>query len=195
MKRLIILFTLLILAVPTKSFAKDEKISTDSIIKSQTQTLKISSILEEAENYKTDVLEDLDISKVLTDAIKGKVNTEKIGKNIIKIFTKNGFSALRTIASIIVIVVIHSILKNITEGLENGATVQITYYVTYILIVTIVMKNFADIITIIKESIENLVGFTNCLIPILISLMLSTRKHSIWDNVRTYNIVCNNISG
>ena len=61
MKRLIILFTLLILAVPTKSFAKDEKISTDSIIKSQTQTLKISSILEEAENYKTEVLEDLDI--------------------------------------------------------------------------------------------------------------------------------------
>ena len=175
MKRLIILFTITILITPTKSFAKDENISTDSIIKSQTQTLKISSILEEAENYKTQALEGLDISQILTDAIKGKVDTAKIGKNIIGLFTKNAFTAISTIASIIIIVVIHSILKNITEGLENGSTTQITYYVTYILIVTIVMKNFAEIITIIKQSIENLVGFTNCLLPILISLMLSTR--------------------
>ena len=36
------------------------------------------------------------------------------------------------------------------------------------------MKNFADIITMVKDSIESLVGFTNCLLPILMTLMLAT---------------------
>ena len=37
---------------------------------------------------------------------------------------------------------IHSILKSISEGLENKSISQITYYVQYILIVTLVMSNF-----------------------------------------------------
>ena len=77
-------------------------------------------------------------------------------------------------ASIIVIIVIHSILKNISEGLENKGIAQITYYVQYILIVTLMMTNFAQILEVIKESIQSLVGFMNSLIPILITLMITT---------------------
>lgn len=73
-----------------------------------------------------------------------------------------------------VIVIISSVLRSITDGLENKSVSQITYYITYILIVTIVMKNFSDIINMVKASIDNLVAFTNCLIPLLITLMITT---------------------
>ena len=73
-----------------------------------------------------------------------------------------------------VIIIISSVLRSITDGLENKSVSQITYYITYILIVTIVMKNFSDIINMVKESIDNLVAFTNCLIPLLIILMITT---------------------
>lgn len=73
-----------------------------------------------------------------------------------------------------VIIVISSILKSISEDLENKGISQITHYITYILIVTIIMKNFSDIITMVKSSIENLVGFSNSLLPILITLMISS---------------------
>lgn len=75
---------------------------------------------------------------------------------------------------IIVIVVISSVLKSISENLENKGIAQITHYVTYILIVTIIMKNFSDIITMVKNSIENLIAFMNSLLPILITLMATT---------------------
>lgn len=42
------------------------------------------------------------------------------------------------------------------------------------MIVTLIMNNFASVINLIKESIQNLVGFSNSLIPILITLMLAT---------------------
>ena len=48
-----------------------------------------------------------------------------------------------------VIVVISSVLRGITDGLENKGVSQITYYVTYLLIVTIVMKNFSNIINMV----------------------------------------------
>ena len=73
-----------------------------------------------------------------------------------------------------VIIIISSVLRSITDGLENKSVSQITYYITYILIVTIVMKNFSDIINMVKASIDNLVAFTNCLIPLLIKLMITT---------------------
>ena len=69
---------------------------------------------------------------------------------------------------------IHSILKSISEGLENKSISQVAYYVQYILIVTLIMSNFADIINMVKDSINNLVGFCNTLIPILITLIMTT---------------------
>ncbi|MBO5478910.1 MAG: stage III sporulation protein AE [Clostridia bacterium] len=74
----------------------------------------------------------------------------------------------------IVIIVIHSILKSISESLENKSISQITYYVQYILIVTLIMSNFADIINLAKNTIQNLVGFSYSLLPILLTLMMTT---------------------
>lgn len=72
------------------------------------------------------------------------------------------------------IIVIHSILKSISDSLENKSISQITYYVQYILIVTLIISNFADIINLAKTTIQNLVGFSYSLLPILLTLMMTT---------------------
>lgn len=76
--------------------------------------------------------------------------------------------------SILAIIVIHSILKSISESLENDNVSKLIYYVQYIAIVTVIMSNFSDIIHLVKTTSANLVGFMNSLIPILISLMMYT---------------------
>lgn len=68
----------------------------------------------------------------------------------------------------------HSILKSIGENLGNDSTSQIAYFIEYILIITIIMSNFANIITSIQNTISNLVGFMNSLVPILIALIVAT---------------------
>ena len=73
-----------------------------------------------------------------------------------------------------VIIIIHSILKSISDSLENDNISKLIYYVQYIAIVTIIMGNFSDIINLVKETSTNLVGFMNTLIPVLVSLMLYT---------------------
>ena len=90
-----------------------------------------------------------------------------------------------------IIVIISSVMKSISDNLENSGVAQITHYVTYILIVTVIMKNFSDIIVMVKNSIENLIGFTNCLLPLLINLMITTRKYYISKFITTNNIILN----
>ena len=70
--------------------------------------------------------------------------------------------------------IIHSILKSISEGLDNKSISQMIYYVQYLLIVTLIMVNFAEVIDLSKTTIQNLVGFMNSLVPILITLLIST---------------------
>lgn len=172
----------------SKVEAKDEvePNSTETILKSQSDSLGISGFIEEANKYKNDDF-DIDIGKTISSAIKGEIDNEKLGKNILSILLGQTREAISSIGSIIVIIVISSVLKSISDDLENKGISQIAYYVTYILIVTIVMKNFSDIITMVKSSIDDLVAFSNSLIPLLITLMITTRKCSVSRHATTYN--------
>lgn len=156
------------------SYADEETASQEEILSSQQDSLNISSFIKEAQKYTTDTFEDLDLGELFSSAITGNVDNETLLKAFSKMIGKEVVSCINVLGSIVIIIVIHSILKSISEGLENKSISQITYYVQYILIVTLIMKNFADILTMVRTSIDSLVGFMNSLVPLLITLMLTT---------------------
>ena len=134
----------------------------------------ISSFIEEADKYTKEVYEDIDMGELFSSAISGNIDNETILKSILNSLGGEVLDAITVLVSVIVIIVIHSILKSISDGLENKGIAQITYYVQYILIVTLIMTNFVQILDIVKDSIQSLVGFMNSLIPIMITLMITT---------------------
>ena len=169
-----ILLLLIIICIPTISLAQTETIEQSEILESQQKTLNISSFIEEAKKYSSNVYKDIDFNELFNSAITGNINNKTIINYILKILGKEIVGSVAVIGSIILIIIIHSIFKSLSEGLENKTISQITYYIQYILIVTLIMTNFSNILIMIKESIQNLVGFMNNLIPILITLMLTT---------------------
>ena len=175
-KIIILLFLTFVIIFPNISFAENtsEELTQEEIITSQKSSLNIGKFLEEAKKYTADTFEDLDYDELLSSAMNGNINNSSLAKGIINIIGKETLGSIRTIASIIIVIIIHSILKSISDGLENKEISKICYYVQYILIVTLIMSNFADIISMVKTSVENLVSFSNTLIPILITLVLTT---------------------
>ena len=169
-----ILLLLIIICIPTISLAQTETIEQSEILESQQKTLNISSFIEKAKKYSSNVYKDIDFNELFNSAITGNINNKTIINDILKILGKEIVGSVAVIGSIILIIIIHSIFKSLSEGLENKTISQITYYIQYILIVTLIMTNFSNILIMIKESIQNLVGFMNNLIPILITLMLTT---------------------
>lgn len=65
-------------------------------------------------------------------------------------------------------------MSAITDGLENKGVSQVTYFVEILLITSIVLTSFSISINIVKNTIQELVGYTNSLIPIMITLMITT---------------------
>ena len=136
--------------------------------------LGVTDFIEQSEKYTSGTFENLDINEILSSAISGKIDNTKLWTGTLKIFGKELQNAITILGSIILIIIINSILNCITEGLENKSISQIAFYVQYILIVTIVLTNFSDIISLIKESIQNMTSFTNLLIPIMMTLIITT---------------------
>ena len=169
MKKAIIIFVFLILCIGNESIATDGE-----IIQSQKDSLKISSFIEEAQKYTKEIFPDIDMDNLLSSAINGNIDNNGIFKGIFNLFGKEVKDTINILASILIIIVIHSIFKTVSGNLGNQSISQITYYVQYILIVTILMANFTEIIAMTRDTIQNLVGFMNSLIPILITLMITT---------------------
>lgn len=177
MKKFLIILILLIFVVllTGKSYAKnDTKSNTQEIITTQKDTLNISDFIKESEKYTEETMPSINLNDLLTSAITGTVDNVKLIHVFLNIFGKELVNSLTVITSIIVILVIHGVLKSIGESLGCKGVIQIAYYVQYILIVTIVLSSFAEIIAMVKTSIQNLVSFINMLVPILITLLITT---------------------
>ena len=159
MKKIILIFILVLLLMPCKVYAETE----EEIMSSTQEKFNISGFLKEAQKYTNESFEEIDLSSMLGQAIQGKIDNNKLYKIIIKLLGKEVSSSLKILISILVIIVIHGILKAITDGLENNSVSQIIYFVQYILIVTLIMSNFSEIIKLVKDTSNNLVGFINVL--------------------------------
>lgn len=148
--------------------------------------LNIPDFINKSEDYTKENFPNLDINELLQSAISGKVNNKTIYSSILSLFGKEVISTLRILANVLLIIVIHSLLKSVSENMGNGGVSKITYYVEYILIVTLVLVSFSEIISVTKQSIQNLVGFSYSLFPILLALLASTRKYYICFCCTTY---------
>lgn len=169
MKKICIVLFLICMMISNCSYAK-----TYETIEEQKETFGISDFIKESQKYKGDFLEDIDMSELMNNAIQGNVDNNVLIKKVIKLFGTEVRSSVKTLISILVIIVIHSVLKAISDSLENNNISEIIYYVQYILIVTVIMSNFNSIIQTVKETSQNLVAFMNMLVPILITLMVYT---------------------
>lgn len=165
-------FLIIFVIIITTNLVQAEEI--DNIMKTQEDSLGITDFIQESNSYTSNVFNDMDLNEIFNSAISGSVDNKKIVKNVCKIFGQEIQNAISIFASILVIVVINSILNCITEGLENKSVSKIAFYVQYILIVTIILTNFSSIIQSIKESVNNMNSFTNMLVPIMMTLIITT---------------------
>ena len=144
------------------------------VIDSQKENLNIGSFIKEANKYTQEIFPDIDTSDLLNSAIKGEVDNKNIFQKILNPLGGQFVTALKILGSILAVVVIGSVIKTLSENLENQSVAQITYYVQYILMVGIMLANFSEVVTLAKNTIQDMIGFMYTLVPLLITLMITT---------------------
>lgn len=167
---LIMIVVVCVMAIGSTSYAE----ASIQTMKEQQEEFKIQDFIKGAEEYSGEFFDNIDVGDVLEQAIKGEVDNSTFAKRILNLLGKEVTTNVKSIVSILAIIIIHSVLKSISESLENDGISKLIYYVQYILIVTIIMANFSDIIKLVQDTTSNLLGFMNMLVPLLVTLMLYT---------------------
>lgn len=168
MKKIIIIFCIL-MSLCNLIYATDT-----NILKSQQESLGISDFIEEANKYTKENFKDINLQNIFENAITGRIGNSNLFNSFLNVLGRETKNAVSNIGIIMIVIIIHSILITISESLGNKSVSQIAYFVEYIVIITLVLSNFSDIINMVKTSIIDLVGFSNSLIPLMITLMLTT---------------------
>ena len=148
--------------------------STEETIQEQQSEFQIQDFIKNAKQYSGEFFENINSEDVLNDAIKGEVDNSTFLKRILNLIGGEITSGIKAVVSILAIILIHTILKSISESLENDNIAKLVYYVQYILIITIIMTNFSEIIKMVQNTCTNLIAFMNTLVPLLITLMMYT---------------------
>jgi len=167
MKKILILI-LIFIQIPIISFG------TEKIIKDQMESLNLGTFISESRGYIKETFPDVNVEELITKSLKGEIDNSTIYKTAISLLGKEVVSGITALGSILIIIIIHSILKSMSENLGNEGVAKIAYFIEYILIITIIVNNFYEILLVVKETISNLVGFINALVPILLALISAT---------------------
>ena len=113
---------------------------------------------------------------MLNDLQKGEFSFDfkKIYSSIGNFLFREVKSCIPLMIQIVAIAILGALIKNLQENVGSGGVAEISFYVTYILIITLVVSSFVQAVDIAKDTVGSLMSFMQALLPILISLMAAT---------------------
>ncbi len=152
--------------MPVSNASNTNDESNNETMLEQQEEFGVGDFINSAKEYTNDFFNEDELNDFFNSAIKGEVDNSSILKKVFSLFGQEFVDSIKAVGSILVIIVIHSILKAISESLENESISKLIYYVQYILIVTIIMSSFSGIVKLVQDTTNNLVGFMNLLVPL-----------------------------
>lgn len=140
----------------------------------QKEILGINDFLDEAKQFSKDAFGSNNLDSLYENIING---------DILKCFETIDFKgiifsqiseAIKLIVLMLEVIIICSVLKNILDSLKVSNAGKNVYFVQYFVLVILIVNAFVPILKFTVEAINRIISFMNMLIPLLITLILST---------------------
>lgn len=169
----IFLLTILMIIVPQVSYG---------------QEATSYSIDEEIDIFSSDELDNFVDELVSTNELAPDINLKEFLKSLVsgdeKIDTKTIFSKagdlffdeirinLKLLSQILIIAIISAILNNMQSIFEGSTISGLANYVTYILLATLIIASFYQIVELTKDTINSMVNFMQIILPLLLTFLV-----------------------
>ena len=175
---LIIVIFIPTIAICSPNSENESILSTDDIIKSQLDNLKIDELEELIKKINDDtnnLLPKIDFREYLIALIKGEevVNGSEILNKIFSIVFNEVIANSALLIKLLVLTIICAVLTNLQSSFEKDTVGQLAFYVCYLVIIAVSIQAFTIGFNIGRDAIENMVVFIQVLLPILITLLLA----------------------
>ncbi|KJS17422.1 MAG: stage III sporulation protein AE [Peptococcaceae bacterium BRH_c4b] len=77
------------------------------------------------------------------------------------------------LGKLVVLAIICAVLQNLSSAFERGGAGQLTYMVTYLVLVVLAMGSFALAVNASREVVDKMVTFMQALLPVLLTLLVA----------------------
>jgi len=134
----------------------------------------IDSFLSEINSKYGDYIPQYEL-KDLINSMRGKTSYDFGGmvSGIIKYVLGEIFENFTLLGQLIALSVVCAVLRNINSAFENDNVGKVTYSVIYLILAVIAIQSFSVAMRIGKETIEQMVGFIQALMPTMFALLAS----------------------
>ncbi len=137
----------------------------------------ISESIRKYMNEDTDKLfPEFNPEKIITDAAKGdfEFSPEGLLKRGLSYLLKEIFLNVDILLKIVILSIICAVLKNLQSSFMGESVGELAFFVCYIVIVSVLMVSFSSAMNMCMSIIDNMVTFMHSIIPLLITLLVSS---------------------
>jgi len=132
----------------------------------------VSSLSE----FENEFIDSQEYSEIINGIQQGNFafNYRKIFNNIGKFFSKEIKNNIGILIQVIIIAILSSFLDNLKSSFSSDGVSKIAFYMCYVVVITIIISSFIQIIDLATETIIMLIAFMDVFLPVLIGLVVST---------------------
>lgn len=171
MRRWLILFVSALVLFGGKAYAKETDLSLTESSEFNDVNKSIDKLLEG---------ESIDFKQMISNVVKGKepLDVEKLIQALIDQAFGQVTYIKRTILHIMIITMAAALLSNFSSVFNNSQISDVSFYVVYMLMLTILMKSFVSVTDIAQNAVNALIEFMQSLVPAYYLALSSAGKIS-----------------
>lgn len=144
----------------------------------QVSSLDLTAVQEYVERLDMEIkgsVPQLNFKEMVFKLAKGEVDWKPadIFKNLISQIFKEVVANFNLLGKLVILAVICAVLQNLISSFEKSTAGQLTFSVTYLVLITIAIGTFSLAVNAGREVVDSMVTFMQALMPVLLTLLVA----------------------
>ena len=163
----IVLLTILLFDIFTINFFVHA--NTSDAIQKGIENYKLNDVINTLEEY----VEDVNLDEVKQDLLEGNgIEISNFFNTIINMLFKEIKLELKTAVEILMVLVLLGLIKCLE--LEKGSINKVINILSFLILTSIILKNYTNILTLFKNTITSITNITEIISPVILGILIAT---------------------
>lgn len=156
----------------------NEELNIESLVIDQINSLNMKELellVDEINGSSDEFLPEMNLKDFIFSNVKGEdgMDFKSIASGVIKYLFREVAVNLDILTKILFLSIICSILVNIQGSFEKNTIAELSFYVCYLILVTLSINSFLVVMKVAGNAINSMVSIMQALLPILVTLLLA----------------------
>lgn len=170
--RLLLFLTILLHLFPLTAYAADKAVDEQL---SELDMSKVQKFVNQLDSEITGAVPELNFKDLVTKIASRDIELKPVElfKKCIKYIFREVVANFSLLGKLVILAVICAVLQNLSSAFEKGTTGQLTYMVTFLVLITIALGSFGLAVQCGREVVDKMVTFMQALLPVMLTLLVA----------------------